>query len=368
MSTSNLVIQMGPQHPSTHGVLRIEIETEGEWIQRATPDIGYLHRCFEKHAETLEYIQVIPYVDRMDYISAMNMEWGFALTVERLANLEIPPRADWLRLLLCEWNRIASHLLAIGTYSMDVGGFTPFLYAFKEREKILQIFEEISGARLLYNFIRPGGLAGDVRVESLTKMKNLAKSFRTQLQDMETLLTENPIFLARTCGVGVVTDEQALAMGWSGPNLRGSGVNWDLRKNSNYGRYSELEFNVCIAKAEHGVLGDCWNRYSVRIQEMKESLKIIEQVFERLEPGEVLLKGARLVKPQGEMFLATECPRGELGFHIVADGTKKPNRVKVKSSAFQSLMAVESLCKGMLVADMVAFLGSLDIMLGEIDR
>jgi NADH-quinone oxidoreductase subunit D len=368
LKTDELVINMGPQHPSTHGVLRVEIVSDGEIIKAAYPDIGYLHRCFEKHSETREYLQVIPFADRMDYLAAMNMELGFCLAVEKLLAAEVPERAQHIRVIVAELNRIASHLLAIGTYAIDIGGFTPFLFAFRDREHILRIFEELCGARLLYNYIRPGGVSRDFTRGLQDKTAEFCRYFVPQLKEIDELLSGNLIFVKRTADVAVISPELAISYGFSGPNLRGSGFNWDMRKDTPYCGYEKYDFNVCVGLGEKGTVGDCWNRYYVRIKEMFESIKIIEQALKMLPEGEHMGKVAKAVKPDGEIYLATECPRGELGYYIVADGTKKPFRVKVKSPSFISISILDEICSGLMLADVVALLGSIDIVLGEVDR
>lgn len=362
------MINMGPQHPSTHGVLRVEIVSDGEIIKAAYPDIGYLHRCFEKHCENREYLQALPFADRMDYLAAMNMEVGFCLAMEKLLQAEIPERAQGIRVVVSELNRIASHLLAIGTYALDMGGFTPFLYAFRDREHILRIFEEICGARLLYNYVRPGGVSRDLTRGIQDKIKEFCKYFVPQLKEIDDLLTGNIIFIKRTAEVGVMSAAQAVSYGLSGPNLRGSGVAWDLRKDSPYCGYEKYDFQTIVANGEHGVIGDCWNRYAVRVREMFESVKIIEQALEQLPEGPFMGSVAKSIKPEGEIYLETECPRGTLGYHLVADGSKKPYRVKVKSPCFIAVSTMDEICRGMMLADVVAFIGSLDIVLGEVDR
>ncbi len=368
LKTQELTINMGPQHPSTHGVLRVEIVTDGEVVKAAYPDLGYLHRCFEKHSESREYLQVLPYADRMDYLAAMNMELGFCLAVEKLLELEIPERATNIRVIVSELNRIASHLLAVGTYGLDIGGFTPFLYAFRDREKILHLFEEICGARLLYNYIRPGGVSRDVSPSVKDKIKDFCKYFKPQLDEFDQLMSFNSIFIERTAKIGVVPLDLAVSYGFSGPNLRGSGVDWDLRKEKPYCGYEKYDFKVCMGEAERGVIGDCWNRYYVRIKEMYESIKIIEQAVEQLPDGEHMGKAPKTMKPTGEIYMETECPRGQLGYHIIADGSKKPYRVKAKSPCFIAISSMDEVCSGMMLADLVAYLGSIDIVLGEVDR
>ncbi len=368
LQTEELTINMGPQHPSTHGVLRVVVKSDGEIIRAAYPDIGYLHRCFEKHTERREYIQGIPFTSRMDYVAAMSQELGYVLAIEKLLGLEIPERAQAIRVVISELQRIASHLLSVGTYGLDMGGFTPFLYAFRDREKILRIFEEICGARLLYNYMRPGGVSRDLTPGVIDKIKDFTKYFPSQLDEMNDLLTNNSIFISRTAHIGVITADQAISYGLSGPNLRGSGFNWDLRKDNPYSGYEKYDFDVCLGLAEKGEIGDCWNRYYVRVKEMYESIKIITQVVESLPAGEHTAKAPKSPKPVGEIYMETECPRGTLGYHIVADGGKKPWRVKAKSPCFIVTSTMDEMCRGMMLADVVAYLGSIDIVLGEVDR
>ena len=368
LQTEELTINMGPQHPSTHGVLRVELVSDGEIVRAAYPHLGYLHRCFEKHAENLPYAGVIPFTDRMDYLASMNMELGLCLAIEKLLGTEVPERANSLRVIVCELNRIASHLLAFGTYAIDLGGFTPFLYAFRDRERVLRIFEELCGARLLYNYIRAGGVSRDMSPELKDKVLDFCKYFLPQLEEMDALLTRNAIFVNRTKDVGIVPTDLAISYNFSGPNLRGSGMNWDLRKVHPYCGYEKYEFDVCIGTAEYGTLGDCWNRYHVRVREMFESLKIIEQAVAQMPEGDIKGKVAKNVKPKGEIYVNTECPRGELGYHLVADGGKNPYRLKVNSPSFNAISCLDEVCGGAMLADVVAIIGSLDIVLGEVDR
>jgi NADH-quinone oxidoreductase subunit D len=366
--TQEILINMGPQHPSTHGVLRVEIVTDGEIIKAAYPDLGYLHRCFEKHAENREYLQIVPFTDRLDYVAAMNQELGYCMAVEKLLGAEIPQRAQRIRVIVSELQRIASHLLAVGTYSLDIGGFTPMLYAFRDREHILKIFEDLSGARLLYNYIRPGGVARDMSRGLEDKIKEFCRYFLPQLQEFDDLLSGNKIFVERTAHVGVIKPDMAVSYGLSGVNLRGSGVNWDLRKERPYSGYEKYSFDVVVGDGRVGEIGDCWNRYHCRVREMFESVKIIEQALAQIEAGDTMGKVAKAVKPTGEIYLETECPRGNLGYHIIADGTKKPHRVKVKSPGYISIATFDELTSGMMLADIVAFIGSLDFVMGEVDR
>ncbi|MBI4229837.1 MAG: NADH-quinone oxidoreductase subunit D [Planctomycetes bacterium] len=364
-----MVINMGPQHPSTHGVLRVELKTDGEVILEATPHLGYLHRDFEKHCEAVLWGGVIPYTDRMDYVAAMNNNFGYCLAVEKLLGTEIPERASVLRVLVSELNRIASHLLAFGTYGIDIGAFTPFLYAFREREMILDLFEHCCGARLTYNYIRIGGVSRDLPPEFEPKCRRLVRTMREAIPEYNNLLSYNQIFVARTRDIGVIPAELAIAWGCTGPVLRGSGVKWDLRKDEPYSIYPELQFEVPVGKGEVGTVGDCWDRYMVRLREMEQSVDLVEQCLDRLKPGPVMAKGTRSVKPpKGEVYHRTETPRGELGFYIVSDGGKKAYRCKVRSPCFCNLSILSEIAPGHLIADMVALIGSIDIVLGEVDR
>jgi NADH-quinone oxidoreductase subunit D len=364
-----LTLNMGPQHPATHGVLRVEIKTDSEIVVDAIPHLGYLHRCFEKHAENLDYRGVIPYVDRMDYLAAMSMEWGYALAVEKMLGTEVPKRAEYIRILVAELQRIASHLVYFGTYGIDMGAFTAFLYCFQDREEILRLFEELSGARMLYNYVWIGGVWNDINDDQLTRVKNFVDRFEPELKKYHSLVGENKIFIERTANVGILTKEQCLDFGATGPVLRGSGVNWDLRKNRPYGLYEKFDFDVVVGKGEKGTVGDCWDRYYVRIFEMFESIKIIRQVLEGIEEGPVMGKVSKIIKvPAGEIYMRTECPRGELGYHLISDGGKTPYRLKVKSSCFTHVSMLPIIAPGQMVADLVASIGSIDIVLGEVDR
>jgi len=364
-----LTLNMGPQHPATHGVLRVEIKTDSEIVVEAIPHLGYLHRCFEKHAENLDYRGIIPFVDRMDYLAAMSMEWGYALTVEKMLGTEVPKRAEYIRILIAELQRIASHLVYFGTYGIDMGAFTAFLYCFQDREQILRLFEEMSGARMLYNYVWIGGVWNDVTDDQLKRISAFCDTFEPELKKYDTLVGQNKIFIERTANVGILTREQAFDYGATGPVLRGSGVNWDLRKNRTYGLYDKFEFNVPVGSGEKGTVGDCWDRYYVRIQEMFESVKIIRQVLAGIEAGPVMGKVPKIIKvPAGEIYMRTECPRGELGYHLISDGGKTPYRLKVKSSCFTHVSLLPAIAPGLMIADLVATIGSIDIVLGEVDR
>ena len=378
--SDEMVVNMGPQHPSTHGVLRLELKLDGEVVREAIPHLGYLHRCFEKHSENLSYPQIIPFTDRMDYIAAMNQNWGFCLAVEKLMaadekkTFEVPERAEYLRVLICELNRIASHLLAFGTYGMDIGAFTPFLYAFRDREKILLLFEKICGARLTYNYVRIGGVSRDLPPEFLDEVQEFIDYFEPKIDEYNNLLSGNSIFTERTAGVAVMDQEMAINYGATGPNLRGAGMQWDLRKDEPYSIYDRFDFDIPVGKdmPEFGaVKGDCWNRYKVRMDELKESVKIVRQILELeggIPDGPIVAEFKAVRPPKGEIFFRSEAPRGELGFYIVSDGTPKPLRLKARSPCFSALSALEELSRGLMVADIIAIIGSIDIVMGEVDR
>ena len=364
-----MVLNMGPQHPSTHGVLRLELETDGEIVRNVTPHIGYLHRCFEKHAEHIDYPGVIPFCDRMDYIASMNNSLGYALAVEKLMDLEVNERVKTLRVLMAELNRIASHLLSVGTYAMDIGSFTPFLHCFREREKVLDLFEWLCGARLLYNYNWVGGVSHDIPEGFEAKTREFLTQFEPVIAELDKLLSYNKIFLERTADVGIISEEQALSHNVTGPNLRGSGIAWDLRKEEPYCGYETYEFEVPVGLGEHGPLGSCWDRYYVRVREMEQSLGLIRQALDRLPEGDVHEHIPRRVRPaKSEVYDRTETPRGELGYYIVSGGGLIPFRVKVKSPCFTVLSLLPAIAKGGMVADIIAIIGSIDIVMGEIDR
>ncbi len=371
LRTEEMTINMGPQHPSTHGVLRVELVLDGEIVVDAIPHIGYLHRCFEKHSESMnDYQQVIPYVDRMDYVAAMSNELGYAIAVERMLEIEVPERVEYIRVIMAELQRIASHLLAIGTYGLDIGAFTPFLHCFRDRERILEIFESACGARLLYNYIWVGGLSHDVPSNFKDKVRDFINYFPPKIKGYNDLLTYNKIFIDRTADVGVLPPEVALNYAASGPVLRGSGVDWDLRRNDPYSIYDRFEFDVVVGKGEMGTVGDCWDRYIVRVREMEQSVRIIEQAVEQM-PDEGDVKAAvpkRIRPPEAEIYARTETPRGELGYYIISDGSMSPFRVKGRSPCFVNLSVLPAISRGSMIADIVAIIGSIDIVLGEIDR
>ena len=373
LDTEHMLVQMGPQHPSTHGVLRVELLTDGEVILKATPHLGYLHRCFEKHAENIDYPGIIPYADRMDYLASMNNDLGFAVTMEKLMGIEIPERIDYMRIIVSELNRIASHLVAVGTYAIDLGAFTPFLFCFRDREHILNLLEWLCGARMLYNYIWIGGVSHDFPPKFKERVLEFVKYFKPKAREIYRLLTENEIFVQRTRNIGLLPAEVAINAGASGPMLRGSGVKWDLRRNDPYSLYHELEFDIAVPDGKASVIGDCLSRHLVRAIEIEESLKIIEQCIDKMpddpnfDPHATVPKR---VKPKaGEIYGRTEAPRGELGFYIVSDGKgTKPYRCKARSSCFVNLSLLGEMAKGQYLADVVAIIGSIDIVLGEVDR
>jgi len=369
LKTEEMVLNMGPQHPSTHGVLRLELVIEGELIKDVIPHIGYLHRCFEKHCEVMTYPQIIPYTDRMDYLASMSNEFGYVVAMERLMGIELPERVEYIRVIMAELQRIASHLVALGTYGADIGAFTPFLFCFRDREKILNLFEITCGARLLYNYMWIGGVSHDLHPDFIRLTKAFIKEFRPNLKELNDLLTFNQIFIDRTANVGILPAETAINYGITGPNLRASGVNWDLRINDPYSVYDRFDFTIPVGNGEKGTVGDCWDRYYMRILEMEESLKIIEQAIDQIPDGDVSSAIPKRVKPpEGQIYARVENPRGELGYFIVSNGSLNPARVKVRAPSFVNMEVFGELCKGHLVADVVAILGSIDIVLGEIDR
>lgn len=372
LKTEEMIMNMGPQHPSTHGVLRLELVTDGEIVKSITPHIGYLHRCFEKHGEELTYPMIIPFTDRLDYLASMNNNHAFVLAVEKLLNLEVPRKVEFIRIIVAELQRIASHLVAIGTFGADIGAVTPFLWTFRDREIILNLFENLTGARMLYNYMWPGGVSRDFPKGFREELSAFISYFRPKIKDLNNLLTGNHIFISRTANVGILPKEVAINYNCTGPVLRGSGVNWDLRKDDPYCIYPEFEFEVPTGKGTMGTVGDTWDRYFIRCQEMEQSLNIIEQALEKYPVDDVSDVQAavprRIKPPVGEVYARAENPRGELGFYIISDGGTKPFRVKAKSPCFVNLAVLPALGQGIMISDIVAILGSLDIVLGEIDR
>ncbi|MBZ0178132.1 MAG: NADH-quinone oxidoreductase subunit D [Melioribacteraceae bacterium] len=369
LKTEEMVLNMGPQHPSTHGVLRLEVVLEGELIVDVMPHIGYLHRCFEKHCEAMTYPQIIPYTDRMDYLASMYNNFGYVIAVEKLLDLKVPERVEYIRVIMGELQRIASHLVALGTYGVDIGAFTPFLYCFRDREKILDLFEMTCGARLLYNYMWVGGVSHDLHPDFLRLTQDFIDYFRPKIVELNNLLSFNKIFIERTANVGVLPADTAINYGITGPNLRGSGVKFDLRKDDPYSIYDRFEFEIPIGHGEKGTTGDSWDRYFVRVQEMEQSLNIIQQAIKQIPEGDVFEAIPKRIKPpKGNVYARVENPKGELGYFIISDGSLNPFRVKVRAPSFVNMEVFGELCKGHLVADVIAVLGSIDIVLGEIDR
>ncbi|MBM3982870.1 MAG: NADH-quinone oxidoreductase subunit D [Planctomycetes bacterium] len=412
--TDEMLVNMGPQHPSTHGVLRLVLRTDGEIISDVQPHLGYLHRCAEKIGENVTPIQFIPYTDRMDYLAGMNMNLGFSLAVEKLCGLKVPEKAQVIRVLISELNRIASHLVGMGAYGLDLGTFSPFLYAFREREHILDLFEDVCGARLTYSYLTIGGAHDDLPAGFTKRVRKFLEYFKPRIPEYHAMLTDNHIFVKRTAGIGVLSKEMALDYGCTGPMLRGSldrttgDPDWDLRKTEPYSGYEQYTFAVPLPPYDRAppgaVIGDCWHRFYVRMLEVVEAVKIVEQALDKydalqaewekvkaeLDPevsrdpkGPAAAKQAELLKTKyahrvepprtlspGECYVETECPRGQMGFHVVGRPAKEnvPLRVRARSSCFANLSVTNELCKGCLIADVPAIVGSIDVVMGEIDR
>ncbi len=384
-----MILNMGPQHPSTHGVLRLVLEIDGENVVRMMPDIGYLHTGIEKTCEAKFYHQVVPLTDRIDYLCPMTNNLTYVLAVEKLLGMEIPPKAQWLRVMLNELTRINSHLVWLGTHAMDMGAMTVFLYCFREREDILRLFEAVSGQRMMTSYFRIGGVALEPPLDFFDRVRDFARRFPSKVDEYENLLTGNPIWVMRTKGVAKISAEDALALGASGPTLRGSGVDLDLRRDNPYSGYENFEFKVPTATE-----GDVFARYMCRVQELRESISIVQQALDGMPDGpikadepkvvlpdrekmktqmEALIYHFKIVTegfavPEGEVYQAVESPRGEMGYYIVSDGSAKPYRVHMRSACLANMQALPKMCEGRLLADVVAAIGSIDIVLGEIDR
>jgi NADH-quinone oxidoreductase subunit D len=385
----HLVLNMGPQHPSTHGVLRLVLEIDGEIVVRVYPEIGYLHTGIEKTCEVKFYQQVIPMTDRIDYLSPMANNLCYCLAVEKLLELEIPEKAQWTRVLLAELTRLNSHLVWLGTHAMDIGALTVFLYTFREREEILRLFEAVAGQRMMTSYFRIGGLSMEPPLDFFPRVQAFIKTFPEKVDEYSNLLTGNPIFANRLKGVGHLSAEDAIALGVTGPPLRASGVDIDLRRDMPYSSYEKFQFRVPTS-----TVGDTWARYLVRLDEMRESVKIIQQALHGMPEGPIKADAPKIVLPDrekmktqmealihhfkivtegfavpaGEVYQGIESPRGQMGYYVVSDGTAKPYRVHMRNPSFATLQAVETMAKGRLLADLVAVIGSIDIVLGEIDR
>ncbi len=385
--TEEMLLNMGPQHPSTHGVLRLALRTDGEIVSEVTPHIGYLHRCAEKFGENLSARQWLPYTDRLDYLAGMNMNLGWTLTIEKLMDRQVNEKARHLRVMMCELNRIANHLVAAVCYGLDLGSFTPFVWGFNEREKILNLFEEVCGARMMYNYINPGGVTHDLPEGWLDRCEAFLKQFEPVGDELHAVLTSNAIFIGRTAAVGVMSADMAIDYGCTGPVLRGSGVDWDLRRDGEpfcTRMYEGYEFEVIAQTDGHyplesdnpavpseAVLGDSWHRFYVRMLEVVQSMSLVRQAMEKYRSCEGPPTKPIKIKeklPVGEAYLETEAPKGQMGFMVVSNGTAVPWRVRARSSSFSNLSIVPPLCRGVLLADVVSIVGSLDLVLGEIDR
>jgi NADH-quinone oxidoreductase subunit D len=384
-----MILNMGPQHPSTHGVLRVLLEIDGETVVRLMPDIGYLHTGIEKTCEAKFYQQVVPLTDRIDYLCPMTNNLCYVLAVEKLLGLEIPPKAQWLRVLLNELTRINSHLVWLGTHAMDIGALTVFLYCFREREEVLKMFEMVSGQRMMTSYFRVGGIALEPPLGFFDRVRDFAGYFPEKVDEYENLLTGNPIWGMRTKGVARMTAEDAIALGATGPTLRGSGVDIDLRRDMPYSSYEKFQFKVPVSQE-----GDVFARYMCRVQELRESTAIVRQALDGMPEGPIKADAPGIVLPDrekmktqmesliyhfkiitegfavpaGEVYQAVESPRGEMGYYIVSDGTAKPYRVHMRAACFANLQTLAKMCEGHLLADVVAAIGSIDIVLGEIDR
>lgn len=380
LKSEEMLINLGPQHPSMHGVLRLEVITDGEIVREVVPHIGYLHRCFEKHAEAMAYNQTIPYVDRMDYVAAMNSEHAYAMGLEKMLGIapQIHKRVEYIRVLVAELNRLASHFVAIGTYGLDIGAFTPFLWVMRDREHIMRLLEWVCGARMLYNYIWVGGLYYDLPVGFEARCKEFIDYLKPKLKEMKNLLIDNKIFIDRTANVGVLSLAMALDYGITGPMLRASGLKYDLRKVDGYSVYPELDFEIPIGQGEMGTLGDCWDRTYVRAMECNESVKIIEQCLEKLtkehqrtrafDPQASVPKKIRF-KEQIDYYSRAENPKGELGFFFrTIPNSDIPFRVKARACSFCNLSVLPELSRGIMLADLIAIVGSLDLVMGEVDR
>ena len=384
-----MILNMGPQHPSTHGVLRLLLEVDGETVVRLMPDIGYLHTGIEKTCEAKFYQQVVPMTDRIDYLCPLTNNLAYCLAVEKLLQIEIPERAQWIRVMLNELTRIASHLVWLGTHALDIGAMSVFLYCFREREDILRIFENVSGQRMMTSYFRIGGLALEPPLDFFDRVKKFAKIFPEKIEEYEGLLKGNPIWQERTQGVGYIGAEDCNALGVTGPSARASGIDWDLRRDMPYSSYEKFQFKVPVSNG-----GDVWARYRVRMEELRESIGMVKQALEGLPQGNIRAEAPKVVLPDrekmktqmealiyhfkivtegfsvpaGEVYQAIESPRGEMGYYVVSDGTGKPYRVHMRSPSYVNLQALEKMCVGRLLADVVAAIGSIDIVLGEIDR
>lgn len=364
IASDEYILSMGPQHPSTHGVLRIILRMDGEYVVDLQPDPGYIHSSVEKICENRKYEQIMPYTDRLDYLSAVNYNWAYVLAVEKLLGIKVPERAEYIRVILAEINRIMSHLLWFSAYGIDLGALTPIWYAFRERENLISLMEAQTGGRLTHNALRIGGVKNDLPKDFIDNLKNFLSNFDDYIDEYEALLINNVIFMARTKGIGILKKDLAISYGVSGPTLRGSNIEIDLRKTSAYSIYNKFNFKICV-----GENGDTWDRCKVRMDEMRWSAEILRQAIDTIPPGDVMAKVPRVIKPAaGEVYERVEGPRGEVGVFIVSDGSEKPYRIKFRSPSFSNLSALREICIGYKIADLVAIMGSLDLVIPEIDR
>ena len=364
-----MILNFGPQHPSTHGVINFLVDTDGEVMKKAVPDVGYLHRSLEKIGEMVGYPGFMPYTDRIDYVAAMFANEGYAIAVERLLKLQVPPRAQWLRAISCELCRIASHLVSVGTMATDIGASTPLVHALREREAVNDLIEALCGARLTYNYHRIGGVAFDQPHGWRDKVLKYLDHFDTMLTEFDRLISFNEIYIKRLANVSIITKEQAIDYGLVGPNLRGSGMDWDVRRDVPYGAYPHFKFEVPVGRGFRGTSGDTYDRYFVRMLEMAESSRITRQALETMPDGEFMAKVPRKIKPEaGEAFSRVESARGEMAYYVVSDGTDKAYRVHARTGSFMAMGIIEDVSPGLMVADLVALIASLDVVAPEIDR
>jgi NADH-quinone oxidoreductase subunit D len=368
---AEMVLNLGPQHPSTHGVLRFVVHTDGEILRKAVPDVGYLHRSIEKIGERCTYQGYMPYTDRVDYLAAMFANEAWAMACEKLMDIAVPPRAQYLRVISCELNRIASHMIAVGAMAMDLGAITPFPYALREREAINDLIEELCGARLTYNYHRIGGVSFDFPKGWDAKVLKWLDHFEPTMDELDRLVTNNEIFVRRLANVGVITKKEAIAYGIVGPNLRATGFAWDLRKEDAYSVYGKLAFDVPVGKGVMGTLGDCWDRFWVRVEECRQSAKILRQALEQIgawPENEILGTLPRKMRPDGEAYARVESARGDMGCYVIGRGKDEPYRARFRTGSFNAMGIVESKSRGIFLADLIALIASLDVVAPEIDR
>ena len=371
LKTQEMELNMGPHHPSTHGVIRFILKTDGEIISECKPDVGYLHRSIEKIGELTTYNGFMPYTDRIDYVAAMSANFVWALAVEKLAKIEVTRRAELLRIITTELGRISSHLVSVGSMAMDIGAITPFIHAIRERERVNDLFEEICGARLTFNYHRIGGVGWDMPEGWDAKVRHFVDSFEKFCDEFDRLITGNHIYIERLAGVVVIPVADAIDFGLTGPNLRASGLDWDLRRDETYSLYGELKLRVPVGVDGPGVVGDCYNRFVVRVEEMRAACDLVRQCLALLPDTagqNPIPKPKNLKPPKGEVFVRTEAPRGDMGIYVVSDGTEKAWRVKARTGSFASMGAVQHLSPGIMIADMVALIASFDVVAPEIDR